>query len=637
MKWMTALASFGLLSLACADNDHRATPDAGPVEPDAVPGCNPVGADCLTPFPSSFQETADTTTATGVRVNLAANAIPHARNGLKLDLTRWNARDGFSPAMPFLVYFPSGIDMTNVPAESNDGMGSSILTSSAVQIIDYATGERVPLFAELDLNVVQGDRQALIIRPMVRLKPATRYLVALVGLKDKSGNAIEMDAFDRIRDGKTPSALYDDIFAKLEADQVPRASLTLAWDVTTESEQPIARMQKMVSDSIASVDAGDVTWTVDSSVDAPAGAVARTREVLLTVNGPSYLAADLKTDPEALLNLVGGVPTVRAMSGFPVTIEIPQCVADGTATGPIPYIVFGHGLFGNAHDTLQDTNLLTVANNFCMVLVGTDWLGLTDTDLPNLTDVIGDFNKFVFVTDHLQQAHVNAQVMAHLLAGALSDQEAALQYGGYPIIDKTHGYYFGVSDGGIQGGTFMSLSKDVTRGILNVPGGEWNLMMFRSSHFGDLNNALMGVFQDAMDRQTLVALTQMEWDYTDPIEYAPHLVTDYGKHIILQESENDEQVPNVATRLLARTMGLQSLPLVNMVYGITQTPGPLDSAYTQWDSHPTTFPPMGDVPPTDDNHAHDGIQSSPMLRSQAQMFFTDTGQAVDTCGGPCSL
>ena len=42
--------------------------------PEAQPGCNPiVGDDCLTPYPSCFHETVDSSTATGVRIKLAAN------------------------------------------------------------------------------------------------------------------------------------------------------------------------------------------------------------------------------------------------------------------------------------------------------------------------------------------------------------------------------------------------------------------------------------------------------------------------------------------------------------------------------------------------------------------------------------
>src|SRR5438309_2153527 len=37
--------------------------------PEVPPGCNPiVGDDCMTPFPSSFHEAADASTATGMRV-----------------------------------------------------------------------------------------------------------------------------------------------------------------------------------------------------------------------------------------------------------------------------------------------------------------------------------------------------------------------------------------------------------------------------------------------------------------------------------------------------------------------------------------------------------------------------------------
>jgi hypothetical protein len=231
--------------------------------------------------------------------------------------------------------------------------------------------------------------------------------------------------------------------------------------------------------------------------------------------------------------------------------------------------------------------------------------------------------------------------MARLFQKRIKD-DPALAFGGHPVTDGAHRYYFGVSNGGIQGVTFMALSPDIERGVLNVPGCQWSLMIFRSSQFNPLYPLLDVIIPDPLDRQVLVTASQTEWDHSDPASFAPHLILDPlpgvpPKRVILQESIGDSQVPNMSTRLLARAIGLQGLGLVQRVHGIEEVDGPLDSAYTQWDTHKTPLPPPINTPPDIDNGAHGAIQELPALGEQLRLFFAPDGQAVNTCGGPCDF
>jgi len=141
--------------------------------PEVPAGCNPlIGDDCMTPFPSSFVEVADSSTATGFRVSIADSSLPAPHGSPPLTAARLNRHDGISLATPFVVYFKKGVDPSALP--TLDMLDQSVTASSTVQVIDYDTGERVPVFAELDSHALEGARQALLIRPMTRLKPATR-------------------------------------------------------------------------------------------------------------------------------------------------------------------------------------------------------------------------------------------------------------------------------------------------------------------------------------------------------------------------------------------------------------------------------------------------------------------------------
>jgi hypothetical protein len=371
-------------------------------------------------------------------------------------------------------------------------------------------------------------------------------------------------------------------------------------------------------------------YTITSSTD-DATSPDRMREVLATVQVPSFLAS---SDPMAFLKVdASGAPVMNGVVDVPITIEIPRCAA--TATAPIPFLVFGHGLFLDAKGQLETPFFQFLANKLCMAVIGTDWIGLASDDVANLTALSSDMNQVFYITDHLQQAHVNFQVMTHTFANQIVN-DPALALAGAPLVDGTHAYYFGISDGSIQGATYLALSPDVTRAALDVPGGDWTLMLYRSTDFTAVLDLLGLVYPEALDRQILVALTQLEWDYTDPMSFAPLLDGSAGKHLVLDESIGDAQVTNLSTRLLARALGLDALPLVQPVYGVTEMPGPLPSAYTQWDSHPSVLPPTTNMPAAMDNGAHEAILGDPRLQEQIRRFLTPTGQVEDTCGGACN-
>jgi hypothetical protein len=633
-----------LFLAACGGSDGEGpAADAGGGADAAPPSpCNPVvGDDCVTPFPSTYYEKSASTT-TGVAVAIPREVMPITISGSVIEPDRLNSHDGFSPSTPFIVYFQAGVDVTQLPTLAD--LADTVLATSPIQVIAADTGARVPLFAELDANAAPGDRQALLIRPQVRLRAGARYIVALVKLRDAKGQPLVVAPFASLRDGHPTAAVaglklkYDDIFDHLSQAGLQRADLTLAWDVIIASDAGLtSHLVAMRDAALAAADAGSLHYRVVSSKDTPDEAH-RLREVQLMAEAPDYLMA---TDQGGLMRLdTGGQPQASGVREFPITVEIPRCAKD--RAGPVPLIIFGHGLFGTAEATLPDSRILTVADDACMVLAGTDWIGLATPDLQAIVNIVlPDLNKVYYITDRLQQAHVNAQVMTRLLMTTIRE-DAALQVGGHAVIDPAALYYFGVSNGGVQGGTYMAISPYVARGVLNVPGCEWNLMMYRSTDFNMLYPLLDVIFPDALDRQLLIAGLQSEFDHTDPATFATHLLHDPltplgPKRVILQESIGDAQVTNIATRIMARTIGLSGMGLVQHVYGIPEAAGPLASAYTQWDRHITPLPPDVNIPAHDDNGAHGAIQGLPALQDQIRMFFQPDGQAVNTCGGPCDF
>lgn len=617
--------------------------------PAEVPaGCNPlIGDDCATPYPSSFYEVADAASPTGMRVAVAANVWPKTATDVPFRGDQVIGRDGFPPVTPFVVYFKRGVDASKLPTDAD--LSAALVASSPVQIIDLATGMRVPLMAELDAGAdpTVGDRQALLIRPMARLTGSGHYAVVLRGLEDPSGGDLTPDGFRALRDkGPLSKSLeplkqsYESLFGALAAAGVPRDhDLTLAWDVYIESDAATtAHLVGMRDTALAWLsDAGahyDITAVNDSPSDPNLW-----REILGTINVPSFLASD---DPTATLNLdAQGNPTVRGTSTAPFVVHVPQCAL--TATKPLPIIVFGHGLFGTAQDELSSDYQKQVGQKLCMVQIGTDWIGLAHYDYNTVANnVIEDLSNFPIITDRLQQAHVNAQLLVRVFLTQMKN-DAMLQTGGHAISDGSEIYYYGISNGGNEGSVFLALSKDITRGVLNVPGSVWSLMTLRSHDFQVLKTLLNSVYPDQLDQQILIAASQSYWDWTEPANFAGHIVSSPltadtpPKHVIVQEAINDAQVPNLATRVLVRTLGIPGMDLEQPVFGVDVMPAPLDSAYTQWDVHPMPVPPDQDVPPPSDNGAHGAIRMLPALVDQIAAFFKPDGQVVQTCNGICSF
>lgn len=621
-------------------------------EPPLAAGCNPLGGgdkeDCLLPFPSNHYLRRDDQGV--LRVTFPQGVLPVSGQGVALDPALLSARDGFSPATQIVAYFPTAIDPANLPTAAR--FEDSLKVSSPVQLLDFETGQRVPLFAELDRSVTEGDRQALLIHPQIRLRPKTRYVVAIAGLKGKSGEDVpKLAGFSAIASGDVePGSIrsrlaetYKDLFPFLERQGLPKKSLQLAWDFTTgDDTQLTGQLVKMRDAALAKVAPTDPPeppgplFTIDKVENAPRDPLLR--QVVGTFRATSFLADDLNG---RLLKDETGQPKARGYGRFPLVVHIPKCVQ--SATGPVPVMIYGHGLFGGALGEMDSGYQREIVNRLCMVQVGTDWIGVTQADgLYVARQVMSNFNNLVQITDRLQQAHVNFAVLARLVKDGSLAQLAELRVNGKVIIDPSQVYYYGISNGGVQGVTFLALSPDVKRGALNVPGGFWSFMMWRSGNFRQLQPLLASSYKDAIDRQVLIALSQQLWDYTDPATYAPYVVkaplpgTGAAKQILYQEGIGDGQVPNLATRMIVRTMGIPLLNKpVDAPWGIPQANAPLPSAYVQFDIGQNPRPGDDNVPPMD-NPVHEAIRRLEAAKAQLQAFLKDGGVATDTCAGkPC--
>src|SRR5262245_36697344 len=246
---------------------------------------------CALPFPSSFFLADDPATPTGKRVHYGPQALPSNTGGVHIDPTDWNTLDGFSPGAVILSLFPDTgfpVDLAASGAAFYTDYADSLAAGSPTVLLRASDGARVVHFAEMDANLSDVTRKALIMRPGRRLDDATRYLVAIRGLVDTQGTPIQPRlAFRALRDGAGDAELaeacgqhcadaiasrrpvFEDVFARLAAAGVARDELLLAWDFTTASTAALTDWIVAVRDQAFAL--GTPAFTVTDVNDGPGG------------------------------------------------------------------------------------------------------------------------------------------------------------------------------------------------------------------------------------------------------------------------------------------------------------------------------------------------------------------------------
>ena len=657
-SWAVVLATTA--AVGCSDStpsggadsgtraDGATTMDGSTADGGVRTECNPLGFPeaCLLPFPSAYYQS-----DTG-QLTLPAAAMPvsdgvHGNAGtpVALDPAPWNRLDGFSPSGALSVYFPQRVDVSTLVPHTD--LARSLTAGASTALVDMTTGQRVLHFAEVDVTAAAGQQQVLIIRPMVRLTPGHRYAVAVTSaVHAVGGGALTVPpGFAAVLAGNTSgdprlarvASRYTDIFAALDRAGVARSSLTLAWDYQTASERfltgQVLGMRDTALTMVGPQGMGFTVAQVEENFN-----VNILRRISGTIQVPSFITGS--DDSARLSRGANGDPQFVRVVNVPFIAMVPRVAM---TRGPLPLVLYGHGLLGSGVGELggaaDTTNYVQqLINELGYVVIATNWTGLSFPDLTTAVHALSDFNFFQAIADPLQQSLVNAMVLFRT-GRAQFGGNAAFQVNGTSVIDATRAYYFGISLGGIMGTSFMGYDPDCTRGVLNVPGGNWGLLLQRSSNFAAYSMAFDD-YENPAEQQVLINLAQSFFDASDPVNVAPHILGDRlagvpEKNVLFQEAVNDAQVNNLATEMVLRSANVPlMIPTPRTPYGFTTAMAPLPSAYTIWDESPMPAPP-GTNQPSMDNTTHGHLRTQPALRMQIGAFLAPTGQVTQTCDGPC--
>jgi hypothetical protein len=648
---LSALILAALAAPSCSSESGTPPPPAtcpADTATDGVPllgsDCDPLTPDqCGYPFPSNVYLADDPSTRTGKRVALGATTLPRYTGGGHIDPAVFSDSDGFSAGQPALAYL-RGATVTGLPTQ--DSIGDSITADSPTILMDAETGEFIPHFTERDesLPTEEDVERTLIVRPVVRLKDATRYIVAIRRVVDADGKAIEPSpAFKALRDGaascdvsvKRRRGLYADIFARLEKAGIHKTDLQIAWDYSTASrENNTGRFLKMRDEALQIVGDQGPEYTITKVEDNPNPHIWRRLTGMMKV--PLYCD---KAEPGAKLVLDDkGMPVQNGMAEYEFVVHIPNSATKGKPAGLLQN---GHGLLGSKFEG-QDGYLAEIADKWNYVAFSVDFIGMAHDDVQSITDsIIADVSGFKNAVGRQHQGLLNSLLAMRMMMGRFVKEPMA-QYNGQPTIDPSHRYYRGDSQGGILGATYMAVSTDVTRGLLGEPGMPYSLLLNRSSDFGFYFTLLKGAYQTGRNIQLTIGLVQMVWDRTEPDGYAPYITDNplpgTPKHqILIHDAIGDYQVTPLGAHMIARAVGAKNLKPVNRsVWGVPEADAPFTGSGMVEFSFGLPESPKTNVPPGVDSpdDPHDKVRVLPESIDQSNEFF-QTGTIKAYCSGPC--
>jgi hypothetical protein len=431
-------------------------------------------------------------------------------------------------------------------------------------------------------------------------------------------------------------ALYDDILGRLEAHGISRADLQLAWDYTTASRDNTTRgLLKMRDEALALVGADGPEYTITKVDDHPNSHILQRITGTMTV--PLYL--DQPGPGGKLVVGPDGLPKQNGTADFEFLIHIPNSISGGQ---PLGILQQGHGLFGSKDEgDAEDGPLVIMCDRFGYVGVAIDLIGMAHEDVKTaLRSVSEDITLFGGMIGRQHQGLLNELLLMRMMKGRFT-RDSHVQVAGKSAIDPTRAFYRGDSQGGIFGGTYMSLTTDVTRGLLGVPGAPFNLLLDRSFDFAGYKLLLRSNYPSPTDGQLILDLLQLWWDHTEPNGWIPYVRENMhpgtpAHEVLIHVGIGDHQVSPLGAHFEARTMKIPNLRPTNRdVFGVESRDGPITGSAMVEYSFGLPPVPLKNYPPSSDgDDPHGKVRLLEPSYLQQEKFFRE-GVVAPFCSGPC--
>lgn len=651
-------------------------------------------ADCLLPLPNDHFTRPDASTDTGRRLDMNILSMPRNIAGKPIEPAEFNRNDGWSPGAHIITMVP-GLDLTATGAVTIDEMASYAEQDAPIVVINALTGERHPIWAEMDRSKdgltaetlgLTSEQRALLVRPARNWEEGTRYVVALRNLRTATGTVIPPNAYFRTYRDKIyttrPSIeirrnQMEDIFSVLGDAGIGRGDLYSAWDFTVASERNLSeRILHMRDETFAKLGDTDLadgvvqgaspSFTVSSVTDTP-GDPKIARKILGTVRVPIYLNMPLGLPGSRMVYGLDGLP--ESLPGFETDVDF-ECQIPQAASAQDPALpaLYGHGLLGGKGE-MEAGNVESMSQEQGILFCAADWWGMSTLDIPNVAVTLADLSNFSSMADRMQQGFLNFMLLGRALIhpDGFASNPAFQDADGNPLLRTGRLYYDGNSQGGIMGGAFMAITPDAPTGVLGVPGMNYSTLLDRSVDFDVYSVGVYQAYPRPVTQQIGFHLIQLLWDRGEANGYAQHMTDDPlpntpAHRVLMHPAVGDHQVANVAAEVQARTIGAalavpREMPdgfpapwpgrhwASDPTFGLETWDGTAPyagSVIVNWDtfarntdgtySFRTPVAPRENIPNDKGSDPHGKPRGDVEARIQ-KGYFLRTGEVIDVCGG----
>ncbi len=432
-----------------------------------------------------------------------------------------------------------------------------------------------------------------------------------------------------------------EIFAPLTEHGVERDALQLAWDFTTGTQEnaagPLLKLRDAMLEQIGEEGPGYTITNVEETPEHPW----TDRIITGIAHVPSFLLPPTELGLRRVRWGEDGAPVFEGTEDIEFLYYVPKSVVEAGEPGGL--MQYGHGFLGRRGEA-NNGWIREMGNRFGFSHIAVNMQGMDQTDTAYWgANLNNDPASFPWVTEKAMQGILNQMAVVRMMKGRfLLDEDPRLTLDdGQPLYDPERVYYYGNSQGGTIGSIVMATTPDMPRGVLGVPGCCYPILVHRSTVFDAFLGLLRGAVPDLTDLSVFLSLiggTGMR--YIDPLSYAPQIIGEpfpgtIRHEVLLHVAKEDAQVHNEVSYMLGRAIGVPlATPALRTVFGLDERPYPFEgSALVEYDfSVPEDVTPLD--PPLDENDTHGSLRKQ-REGQQQMMHFLETGEMIDTCGGPC--